>query len=147
MATQAFQFDHDAAELIVRELVTFSETADAVILAEDASQIAMGHEDSSRPVMSHQRFFLAEVGPIGGYLRKSAGPAESFFPPHPVDTASPGTECACFKEREGILDAFGEKSYVVSVQISRPEVSPLHDDNVFFRFALAILSIRIGCPL
>jgi hypothetical protein len=40
--------------------------ADVIILTENASKVAMGEEDRTRTVVSHQRRFLAEMGKSTG---------------------------------------------------------------------------------
>jgi hypothetical protein len=44
------------------DLLTPSEMADVIILAKDASKIAVSEEDGSRTVISYQRRFLAKMG-------------------------------------------------------------------------------------
>jgi hypothetical protein len=56
------EFDHSASHLGRGNTLTPSQVADVVILTEDAAEVAMGEENGSRPVISHQRTLLPEMG-------------------------------------------------------------------------------------
>jgi hypothetical protein len=64
VAAQILEAEHDLGQPIRRDLSSFSQVADFVILAEKAEQIAVGKKDRPRPSDSHQGLLLAEVGVI-----------------------------------------------------------------------------------
>ena len=123
----ALEFDHDAAEVIEGNLIPLSLTADRVILAEDASKIAVGHKNRSRPMAANERSLLPKMGPIGGNDWKIPGPAEAFLSSGPIQAALSRANRAPLEQSKGLVNPSWEKPFLVSTEISRFEIPSAHD--------------------
>ena len=123
----ALEFDHDAAEVIEGNLIPFSQTADRVILAEDASKIAVGHKNRSRPMAANERSLFPQMGAIGGNDWKIAGPAEAFFSSGSIQAALSRANRAPFEQSKSLPNPFREKPFLVSTEISGFEIPSAHD--------------------
>ncbi len=107
----------------------FPQTADGVILAEDATQVTVGHEDGSRPMTPDERPLLPEMGSVGRNLREAAGPAESLFSPGSVHVALSRANRASFQQKESPANPFREEALLISAQVSRFEIFSRHDPH------------------
>jgi hypothetical protein len=129
VAPSALEFDHVPAEFIEGNLSPFSQTADRVILAEDATEVTIGHKDRSRPMTADERPLLPEMGSVGRNLRETAGPAESLFSPCSIQAALSRANRAFFQQKKGPANPFREEALLISAQVSRFEIFSLHDPH------------------
>jgi hypothetical protein len=64
VAALFLQREHDIGQFLERNLCAFSEMADRIILAEQAAEIAVAHEDSPGAKPAHQRLLFTKMRAI-----------------------------------------------------------------------------------
>jgi len=94
MASQVLQGKHDLRYLLLIHLISLSQMADVVVLAEDTSQIAIGEEYGARSEFPHQRAFLSKMRAKAGNLRFSPGSADPLLLFKPINSTAVRTEVA-----------------------------------------------------
>ena len=100
MTTPGLQLDHYFGQAFVRDLIfelLFVSLRNLIILAVDATQVAVAEENISRAVLADQRRFLAEVSSVGGDDRQPPRIAGGNFILQPVVETVARTDCATFQ--------------------------------------------------
>jgi len=123
VAALGLKIKHYGGQFICVGLAALAHLADAVVLAVDALEVAIGKEDSARAAMSYQGWFLSEVGPVAGNDSLPAGIAFAKLVGRSIHLALAwaypaackngiGTVCPPFKFA-GLLESYIRRSHLM----------------------------------
>jgi hypothetical protein len=98
------EFEHHLRQFFVFAFFALAFVRDRPILAEDTAEVAVGEEDGSGSMLTHQRYFLSKMGMGAESDNLHGGPAEPFLTLLPVHSATPGTEVTTLEEGVGLVN-------------------------------------------
>jgi hypothetical protein len=104
MAANLLEFKHHLRQFLIFIFLSSPLMGNRPILAEDTSKVAVGEEDGSGSMLTHQRYFLSKMGMGAESDNLHGGPAEPFLTLLPVHSATPGTEVTTLEEGVGLVN-------------------------------------------
>jgi hypothetical protein len=113
MTADLLKVDHHVCQIFILNLLPSSFMGDWPVLAEYATEIAVGEENGARPFSSHQRHLFTKMRVITKNNWLDWRSTESLLSLLPIHATLPGAELAIFENGISSFDPLGQFPFIL----------------------------------